>query len=154
MTRFMWCSTRRTVSFRSSRRRRMNVGELVDLLVVQAARRLVEQQQPRLRDERARELDALERPEREARGRTARDVGDPDVLERLVRAGAHAALALEARHRVGADEDVLEHGHRREELDVLERAGDAEPHDAARRRVQQRLAVEDDVAGVERGRGA
>ena len=64
----------------------MNVREPVDLLVVQAARGLVEQQQPRLRDERARELDALERPEREARRRTARDVGDPDVLERLVRA--------------------------------------------------------------------
>src|SRR5581483_315241 len=44
---------------------------------------------------------------------------------------------------------VLEHGHRGEELDVLERARDAEPDDAARRRVQEGAPVEDDVAGVE-----
>ena len=71
MTRFMWCSTSSTVSFSSSRSRRMNVGEPVDLLVVQAAGGLVEQQQPRLRDERARELDALQRPERQAGRGTA-----------------------------------------------------------------------------------
>ena len=62
---------------------------------------------------------------------------------------ADAPLGLEARDRVRADEHVLEHGHRREELDVLERARDAELDDAARRRVQERLAVEDDVARVE-----
>ena len=46
--------------------------ELVHLGVVEAARGLVEQQQARLRDERARKLDALERPERQpAAGRRA-----------------------------------------------------------------------------------
>jgi len=50
---------------------------------------------------------------------------------------------------VGADEDVLEHRHVREELDVLERPRDPELDHAARRRVHQRVAVEDDVAGVD-----
>ncbi len=38
--------------------------EPLDLLVAEAAGRLVEQQEARLGDERSRELDALERPER------------------------------------------------------------------------------------------
>jgi hypothetical protein len=49
---------------------------------------------------------------------------------------------------VPADEHVLEHGHRREELDVLERARDPAPDDAVRRRAQQALAVEGDLALV------
>ena len=47
-----------------------------------------------------------------------------------------------------ADEHVVEHGHRPEELDVLERARDAAPDDAVRRRVQQALAVEVELARV------
>src|SRR5439155_22370528 len=59
------------------------------------------------------------------------------------------------------DVDVLAHGHRAEELDVLERPRDPERDDAMRRSAQERLAVEDDVAlvraveardDVERGR--
>ena len=71
---------------------------------------------------------------------------DAHVVERLEGPAADAALGLEARDGVCADEHVLEHGHRREELDVLERAGDAELDDAARRRVEEGLAVEEDVA--------
>src|SRR5439155_14110590 len=49
---------------------------------------------------------------------------------------------------VGSHEHVLEDGHRPEELDVLERAGDALAHDPVRRAAQERLAVEGDFAGV------
>ena len=62
------------------------VAELLDLLVVQPARRLVEEEELRPRDERPRELDPLQRREREADGRAARAVGEPDVVERLERA--------------------------------------------------------------------
>ena len=65
MTRFMWCSTRRTVRSKSSRIRRMKPAELLDLLVAEPARRLVQQQQPRPRGERARDLDPLLRAERQ-----------------------------------------------------------------------------------------
>ena len=79
----------------------------------------------------------------------ARTCVDADDLERLERLCAHARARLEARDGVRADEHVLEHGHRREELDVLERARDPELDHATRRRAQQGAAVEDDVAGVE-----
>ena len=39
---------------------------------------------------------------------------------------------------VGADEDVVEHGHRLEQLDVLEGPGDPAPDDPVHRRLQQR----------------
>ena len=47
------------------------LAELADLLVVEAAGRLVEQQQPRPRDQRAGELDALQRPVGQRRRRGA-----------------------------------------------------------------------------------
>ena len=133
---------------KSSRSLRMKRAELRDLLVVQAAGRLVEQQQLRLGDERARELDALQRAERQAGDRAVRDVGDADVVEDLERAAAAGAPGERLRARVRADEDVVEHGHRPEELDVLERARDAAPDDPVRRRAQQALAVELELAGV------
>ena len=94
-------------------------AEIRDLLVVEPSGRLVEQQQLGLRDERAGELDALQRPEREARDRPLRDRSQPDVVEHLERLGVDVAAA-----RVGADEHVVQHGHRLEELDVLEGARD------------------------------
>ena len=114
--------------------------EPLDLLVAEAARRLVEEQEPRLGDEGARELDPLQRPVGKPGGRALGEVLDLDVLEDLARAGAGMPA------RVGADEDVLEDGHRREELDVLERARDAPAHDLVRRRAEQALAVERDLA--------
>ena len=120
MTRFMWCSTSSTVSSKSSRIFWMNVAELGDLLVVQAAGGLVEQEQPRLRDERACELDALLDPVRQRRRREQRAIAEPDDVEHLERLRLpHLPPAA-----VRADEHVLEHGHRPEELDVLERARD------------------------------
>ena len=126
----------------------MNDAELRDLFVIQAARRLVEQQQLRLGDQRARELDPLERPERQPRRRPSGDVGDPDVVEDLARAAADGAAAKRPRAGVRADEHVVEHRHRAEQLDVLERARDPATNDAVRRRAQQALAVEAQRAGV------
>ena len=124
------------------------VAELSDLLVVQPAGGLVEQQESRLRDERSRELDSLERPEREAAGESVGAVGELDVVERLQRLTAAAPLRERAHARVRADEEVLEDGHVLEEDDVLERARDAEPDDAVRRRASQVLAVEHDASLV------
>src|SRR5918994_2107403 len=120
-------------------------AELLDLLVVQPAGGLVEQQQPRLRDEGARQLDALQRPEREARGGAKGERAPADVGDRVERPGLDAPAA-----RVRPDEDVVEHGHRLEELDVLERAGDATSDDPVHRRFEQVLARELDLAFVRR----
>jgi hypothetical protein len=47
-----------------------------------------------------------------------------------------------------ADQNVVQNGHRPEELDVLERARDAAPDHAVRRRSQQALAGERERAGI------
>ena len=136
------------MSPKSTRQLPDHLAERADLLVVQPAGRLVEQEQARRRDERAGELDPLQRPEREPRGGPAGDVRDADVLDHLVRAGAGGALGAGAEAAVRADEHVLEHRHRLEELDVLEGAGDPALDDLERRRLQQALALEAEVALV------
>src|SRR3989442_7421814 len=55
-----------------------------------------------------------------------------------------------ARAAVDPDHDVLEHGQRREEREVLERPPDAERRDAMGRQPEDRAAVEADVASVGR----
>ena len=47
---------------------------------------------------------------------------------------------------MAAGHDVVEHAHVREQLDVLEGAGDAEPGDRARRQAGDVLAAEADAA--------
>ena len=61
------------------------LAELADLLVVQAAGRLVEQEQSRLRDERACELDPLLDPVREGRRRDLGAVAEAHDVERRAR---------------------------------------------------------------------
>ena len=117
--------------------------------MVEAACRLVEKEQPRPACEGARELDALQRPVRETGRRPVRVLGDPDVGERLERDAALLPLALQAGRDVRADEDVLEHGERGEELEVLEGAGDPEPDHAARPHTLERAPVEHDISEVE-----
>ena len=118
--------------------------ELRDLLVIQPAGRLVEEEQPRLGDERAGQLDALLDAVRQRRSRKQRALAEPDDVEHLERLGlAHLPPAA-----VRADEHVLEHGHRPEELDVLERARDTLAHDLVRGCLEDRRAVEQHLAGV------
>ena len=74
----------------------MKLAELVDLLVVQPAGRLVEQQQLRPRREGARELDALLRPVRQPGQPGARATVEAHVDER---SSSRRALAVRARAR-------------------------------------------------------
>ena len=117
--------------------------------MVEAAGGLVEEEQPRPAGEGARELDPFQRSVRQAGGRALGVLGDAYVGERLERVTALLALPLEARRGMRADEDVLEHGHPREELEILEGAGDPESDHTARPHAAQRPAVQDDVARVE-----
>ena len=103
-------------------------AELGHLLVVQAAGGLVEQEQARLRDECARELDAFLRPVRQRCRREVRAILEPHHAEHCQR----IALVRLSPQPVRADEDVLEHRHRPEELDVLEGARDPLLHDLVR----------------------
>ena len=84
MTIPMWCSTSSTVRSRSSRSEHDQLAELVDLLVAEAAGRLVEHQQPRPLAERARDLDPLERAVGQPAGGPVGDVGEAEPLEHLV----------------------------------------------------------------------
>ena len=59
--------------------------QLLDFLVVEAARGLVEEEQAWLRGERAGELDSLERAEGEAGRRPVPDRAEPDEVKRLQR---------------------------------------------------------------------
>ena len=61
------------------------VAELLDLLVVEAAGRLVEQEQARLRGERPRDLDPLLDPVRQRRGEVVGALPEADVVERRER---------------------------------------------------------------------
>ena len=120
-------------------------AEICDLLVVEASCRLVQQQQLRVRDERAGELHALQRPEGEPRDRPLCDRPEADVVDHLERLGVDVPAA-----RVGADEHVVQHGHRPEQLDVLEGASDPAPDDPVHGRLQQALTGELDLALVRR----
>ena len=76
-------------------------------------------------------------------------LGDPHVGHRLERLAPLLGLALQAGRGMRAHEDVLQHGQPREQLEVLEGAGDAETNHAARADAPERAAVEEDIAGVE-----
>src|SRR5262249_44321112 len=118
-------------------------AELLDLLVTEAAGRLVEQEQPRRRCERATQLDALLRPVRQLRGIAVAQRVEVHVEEDVL-------WGLVSVTRVPADTHVVEHRHAAEELDVLEGARDAALDDAARRNVQEALAVEANLPLVRR----
>ena len=72
----------------------MNAASSRHLLVVQAARRLVEEKQARARRERPRKLDALQRPERKARDAPASDGARP-TYSRICRCRARPRRACE-----------------------------------------------------------
>ena len=121
------------------------VAERRYLLVAQAAGRLVEQQQARLGDERASQLDSLQRRVREARGAVPCQAAEVDELQHRQRTLPAVGLPEPVRPRMRADEDVLQHRHLREERDVLERACDALADDVVRSDLQQVLPVVEDL---------
>ncbi len=127
--------------------------------VGQPGRRLVEQQEARLGGQRPGDLEPLQRAEREARRRAVRQRTEAELVEQLAGSLAHPpvlATGADARDRpdepdaalaVLADHHVLEQGHRREQGEVLERAGDAGPGDLVRRQGEQVESVEPHQAG-------
>ncbi len=122
---------------------------------VRPAGRLVHQQERRLGGQRTGDLEPLQRAERQPgrgaereRGR-GRAASSRSPARRACRGspGRRRSAGSPDRSRpcpatVRADHHVLEQRHRREQRQVLERAGDAEPGDAVRRHVEQVLAVE------------
>ena len=118
------------------------LAEVGDLLVVQPAGRLVQQKEARLRHERASELDALLDPVRQRRCREERPVAEADDVEDL----EGFLLTCAPPSAVRPDQDVVEHRHRAEELDVLERPRDALAHDLERGLLEKRRSVEQNVA--------
>ncbi|MGX1297675.1 hypothetical protein AB7M75_007583 [Bradyrhizobium ottawaense] len=132
---------------------------VVGLLDIEAGRRLIEQDQLRLRAQRARQLDHLAHAIGQAGDQLIAigfeieeldDLLDPAAMHLLV--GPHARqeqeLLPELRGRVPvtADQEVGEHGRVLEQLDVLEGAGDAELGDVVRRLFGDILILEEDAA--------
>src|SRR5207247_6127215 len=104
-----------------------NVADQVDqrraFVLGQAAGHLVEQEDARLRGERARELEPLAVEEREAAGRPIGLGREAALLDELDAAPIDIALAATATERRRHDQ-VLEHGHAVERLRNLKRAAD------------------------------
>ncbi len=111
---------------------------------VEAGQHLVEQQEPRLRRERARELEALAPRDRQARRRTLDEIAEPDQARHLA-CGRQRALARGLREMC-ADRDVLAHGQAGERLHDLKGARDAAPGEAIWRQAGNVGAVVDDAA--------
>ena len=129
MTRFMWCSTRSTVSSKSSRSFWMNVpsSPTSSWLTRRPARRAgADAASPRAR--------ARARPASGSRTEAPRRGSARGPRARRPRAPRRRSFSPAFAEPVRADEHVLEHGHRPEELDVLERARDALADDPCGRR--------------------
>src|SRR5215471_12774042 len=142
------------------------VGQVAQLVVVEAARRLVQQEQPGPRDQRPRQLDRLQRAERQARDRPVGDPVEADDLQGLVRArvrvplgpggagpahaGEQEAQRVDADLRVVAAEHVLDDGHPGAQLHVLERARETAADDLMAGILQQVVPVEQDAPRVRR----
>ena len=108
---------------------------------VEVAERLVEEQRLRLRHEHARQRDALLLPARERPRLAVGERRQADHVERL-ECQLPPLLLPDAVH-LEAELDVVEHRPVREEREVLE---DGRRRPLVRRQVDERLAVEDDVA--------
>jgi hypothetical protein len=133
----------------------------VDLVVVEAGGRLVEEQKLGVAGERAGELDALAHREGQAPGRPKSECREVHERHQLLGALRDAPLlGLRPRQAQGvgdeagrgaavaADLDVVEHAHAVEQGDVLEGAADAELGDDMARPVEDGAALEQDVTLV------
>src|SRR6185437_15203831 len=134
-------------------------GQLVHLAVVEAARRLVEQQQLRLANQRPRQLDPLLRAEGQRRHRHVGHILEVQQVQQamklLVRPtllGPHdrqaQGVADEARMRkvVAADQHVVAHAQGAEQGEVLKGATDPEVDELVARGAGQLAALEQDLA--------
>ena len=113
--------------------------------LVERGERLVEQEQPRLRGERARQRDALRLAAGDGARASARGVPHVEAFEQRQRPLA----PLAPRRAADRELDVLQRRHVREEREVLEDVADAPAaygYVNAARRVEERLSVNRDEA--------
>ena len=160
MTKSMSCSTSSTLT-PSALQLAQQLGQRLLLAVAQAGRRFVEQQQRRDRRE-ARAISRM-RSCPSARLPAQARACAPSPTRSICRAPRRAARAP-PRDRAGElpaarrpmprrwapSGDVLEHGHVRPQMDVLEGAGDAARGDVARWQAGRSLAAELDLAARQR----
>ena len=134
-----------------------HLGEMRGLLSVESSRRLVEEDQPRPHREGAGELDAPLDPGRQIAGEGPRVAVEVEHVQDRSRALSRRTLRVTRERkvervaervapaqRVHRHDQVLLHGHRAPQLQVLKSASDAEPRAFVHRRVSQRVVVEID----------
>ncbi|MGY3585120.1 hypothetical protein ACVIF9_003797 [Bradyrhizobium sp. USDA 4350] len=128
-------------------------------LDIEAGRRLVEQDQLRLRAQRARQLDHLAHAVRQPRDQLVAVRLEIEEFDHLLDPAAMRLLAgPDARQEqeflpelgggmaVAADQQIAQHGRILEQLDVLEGARDAEPGNVVGRLLGDVLILEEDLA--------
>ena len=164
MTRCMWCSTSSTVTWRSSRMRRISPPSSATSLVSRARRpaRRAAAASGRAASARASSTRLRVPSGRPAAGRSAtsrRSSMSSSAQAVSVSAASWRRVAGQAQRvgqeiaaaaRMPADPHVVEHALRAEQRQVLEGARDADLGDAMRRPRQQRAPGEQDVAPVRR----
>ena len=112
--------------------------------------RLVEDQDVGAAIERLQDLDPLLQPDRELADRSRRDRprARNRAASRASSARAAAAPASQQRAALGAEHDVLEHGERLDQHEMLMDHADAGPDRVGRGADRGRLAVDADLAGI------
>ena len=124
---------------------RMMASDVLERIVPEPRQGLVEQQEPRPRRERPRELHQAELLGRQpACDRVRLLVREPDARQRRERERFRFRVGRRADVRAG--DHVLEHRHARERAHHLERAADALPADLVRLQADEPGAFEPDAA--------
>ena len=118
-----------------------------DRLGINAGERLVEQDQLRLGDERAGNLEPTALTARYAIGLRLADLGQPELVEKLV-LSLDALLAIEMLARLQDRHQVVFHGQLLEDAGVLCKITHAGPRMEVHRQSRDVAAVEDDLAAI------
>ena len=130
--------------------RAQRAEDALDLDVGQRRGRLVEDQHPRVAGEHAGDLDELPPADAELRHRRLeRQVAQADLFQRRPRPLAKFLAAMKQRYLAVAEPDVVEHGERGREAQLLRHQRDAELLRVQRARDCGRLAVNQDDAAVD-----
>ena len=127
---------------------RMMAERIVDLGLVEPGIDLVEHQEARPHGEALGQLQALAPRQRQRCRRPVGHVGEAGEGEMLARDGLRLAHAAGVAAEQSARGDVLHHGHLRERLHDLERAGEAEPRNLVRLHARDVVVLEAHAAAV------
>ena len=137
------------IDFPSALQAADDLEQLAGLLRRQHRRRLVEDEDVGAAEERLQDLDPLLLPDRDRADERGRVDDEPELLRQLAHPRLRPALVEEDLvARLHAEDDVLGHGHHRDEHEVLVHHPDPGLDRVPRRAEADRLPVQEDLARV------